>query len=118
MHETHTVRHSVHKQQPPLALVSRSCMKLVFAGTYVAHPWRLRNAETKEIITEYCGHGATIEVTVAGNVIVHPGDARHVWAGSQSWPPEWGTYQQRSEVLGIPIMVRVLVLFVLGSPAP
>lgn len=70
-------------------------------ATYTKHPWRLRDEATGEIVGEYVGPTATLTVTVGGTRVV-PGLHRVPQANVTH--PVFGTYRQRGEVMGVPIM--------------
>ncbi|EFN55802.1 hypothetical protein CHLNCDRAFT_145288 [Chlorella variabilis] len=70
--------------------------------TYVNHPWRLRDAASGDLLAEYVGPTATITLQHDGSTHIEPGLHRPPLVEVSD--PRWGTYRQRGEALGIPIL--------------
>ena len=94
---------------PPVSVSCFVPCLLVTAGTYSTHVWRFRqdNVKTGLVLLEHVGPDATVELTEGSPPRVVPG-IRHdiVPRDERPVPPEWGSYRQRGEAQGVPIMVR------------
>ena len=78
-------------------------------GTYSTHAWRLRDTETSELLAEYVGGDATIELlgATSDTVVVHKGFRTDIVPPlARPVPADWGLYRRRGVALGMPIMVR------------
>lgn len=70
------------------------------SDTFTTHPWRVRLAASKALVGEYVGSSAVFEAKAAGKF-----ETRPLAPVLVTPKPEWGTYRQRAEALGIRIMV-------------
>ncbi|KAG2498106.1 hypothetical protein HYH03_003864 [Edaphochlamys debaryana] len=73
--------------------------------TYTTHLWRLRYKDTGELVGEYAGPSAELEVQPSGGLSVRS------WSVASPQPkPEWGEYRKRGSALGIEIWAYDCVL--------
>ncbi len=81
--------------------------------------WRFRQDDPKTgpVLLELVGPDATVELVHDAPPRVVPGIQRGIVPlDERPTPPEWGSYRQRGEAQGVPIMVRGLGMH-LASPS-
>lgn len=83
-----------------------NCSTVLLAATFTTHPWVVRLASSKDVLGQYIGDTAVLEILPHLGCQVHPGTAKHIRPRSVPTPLHWGTYRLRCRIRGIAIMVR------------